>query len=315
MKSLIKVRKKTRKGFQKKDWPSQYLETISCLNCKSKSYIKPYPKTYRRIVSCNKCGLIYTNPRLKKRFLERLYSKEYFNNSNSDHFGYENYVGDQEKIIKTFSKRIKTIEELYGKKGKILDVGCATGFFLKAARDRNWKTEGVEVSKFATDYARTHYKFKIHQGNFLTLKITPNSYDIITLWDVIEHFHNPILALNKINKLLKPGGLLILSTPDAKSIPAKLTRERWVGYKLSDEHLGYFSRQTLESLLNNAGFSIVKDQHIGKHVSLNMLSNRASIYSPIFGKIITIMSKFFPKNYYLYINPFDIICIYAKKNS
>jgi len=316
MKNLIKTRNKKRNDSQNEDWPKDYLEKVNCPLCKSTSYRKIYPKIYKRVVLCDNCHLIYTNPRLKKKHLKHLYSEDYFHNSNSSHFGYENYLGDEKKIIKTFSKRIASIEKTsHGKKGKLLDIGCATGFFLKAARDRNWDVEGVEISEFAAKYARKHFKFKIYQNDFLNLNLPNNYYDVITMWDVIEHLYHPRAALSKIYKLLKPNGLLIFSTPDVTSLPSKLTRDKWVGYKLSDEHLTYFSTNTAKHLIENSGFSVIKKNYVGKYVSLPMLSDRASLYHPLLGKIISIFEKFFPKNYSLYVNPFDIMCIYAKKDS
>jgi len=313
MENLIKVRQKTKKGFQNEDWPSNYLEKIPCPLCKSTSYKKLYPKVYRRIVKCSKCNLILTNPRLKKRYLKHLYSEEYFNNTNSSHFGYENYLADEEKIVRTFKKRVEAIEKVVLKKGKMLDIGCATGFFMKAARDNKWRVEGIEISEYAASYAKEHFGFKVYSKDFLTLSLPEKTYDVITLWDVIEHFNNPTAALIKIRKLLKPNGILVLSTPDVNSIPANLTGSKWVGYKLSDEHLTYFSIKTMTNLLEKTGFSVVKKSHIGKHVSLPMLSDRASIYSPILGKLINLIGRLLPKSYFIYINPFDIMCIYAKR--
>lgn len=313
MENIIKARKKTRKGFQHEDWPDKYLEKVSCPLCKSNSFIKLYPHTYKRIVKCKLCSLIFTNPRLKKRYLKHLYSEEYFNNTDSSHFGYENYLADEEKIVKTFSKRIKAIEKITDKKGELLDIGCATGFFMKAAKNMEWKVEGVEISDFAAEYASKHFKFKVYKDDFLKLNLKENSYDVVTLWDVIEHFYDPKKALIKIRKILKPNGIVVLSTPDVDSVPAKITQSKWVGYKLSDEHLTYFSPKTLSRLLEETGFKVIKKTHIGKHVSLDMLSDRASIYSPIIGKLISASGKVLPSNYFLYVNPFDIMCVYANK--
>jgi len=315
MEDIIKERKKTRKGFQDEDWPEKYLEKVACPLCKNKNFRKLYSDSYRRIVICDNCKLIYTNPRLKRKYLKHLYSKEYFQNTNSSHFGYENYLADEEKIVKTFSKRMKEIEHIVGKKsGRILDVGCATGFFLKAAQNRGWKTEGVEISNFAAKYAREHFGFKVYASDFLNLKIN-GKFDVITMWDVIEHFYDPAAALSFANKLLNKGGILVMSTPDVSSLPAKLTRDKWVGYKLSDEHLTYFSIYTIKKLLKKTGFTFVKGGHVGKHVSLDMLSNRASLYHPYLGKLISIAKVIFPHNYFLYVNPFDIMCVYARKKS
>ena len=315
MENIIKVRKKTRKSFQDKDWPSQYLEIIPCPLCKSNIYKKLYPSTYKRVAGCLSCGLIYTNPRLKNKYLKYLYSKEYFNNTESTHFGYEDYLADENKIVKTFSKRIDDIEKIAKNKGTLLDIGCATGFFMKAAKDKKWKVEGVEISDFAANYASKRFKFKIYKDDFLNLDLPKNHYDVVTLWDVIEHFNDPKKSLAGINKILKPGGLLVLSTPDVNSWPSKITRDKWVGYKLSDEHLAYFSDKTMKMLLLQTGFSMIKKKYIGKHVSLRMLSDRVSLYSSILGKGIYLICKLLPTNYFIYVNPFDIMCIYARKNS
>lgn len=314
MENIIQKRKKTKKGFQLQDWPENYLETISCPLCRSKKSRKLYPNSYKRLVICNSCSLIYTNPRLKKRYLRHLYSREYFCNSESVHFGYENYIGDAQKIITTFDKRMREIEKIK-KNGMLLDVGCATGFFMKAAQKRGWKVVGNEISQFAAQYAQKHYKFKVYTDDFIKAPIKHRSFDLITMWDVIEHFYDPIQAVKKANSLLNDKGILVLSTPDVDSFPAKIMRSRWVGYKLSDEHLTYFSPKTLSRLLEKAGFKVIKKTHTGKHVSLPMLADRASIYSPLIGSLIKMAEKVSPPNYFLYINPFDIMCIYAEKVS
>jgi 2-polyprenyl-3-methyl-5-hydroxy-6-metoxy-1,4-benzoquinol methylase len=311
MENIIKKREKV-KGSAEKDWPKKFVESISCPLCNSKVFQKLYPEHYERIVRCKKCNLIYTNPRLKNKYLKHLYSEEYFNNSNSTHFGYENYIADQKKIIKTFSKRVESIEE-FVKGGSLLDVGCAMGFFMKAAHDRKWRVEGVEISDFAAKYARSNYKFKVKTSDFLSFK-SDKTYDLITFWDVVEHFYNPIQALKKANKMLKENGLLVLSTPDVDSIPAKFTRHRWVGYKLSDEHLTYFSKDTISKLLKKAGFKVVKKSHTGKHVSIPMLADRVSLYNSYAGRLVKSSGKILPANYFMYVNPLDIMCIYAKKS-
>lgn len=312
MKSLLNKRIKSKNSKEFEDWPKEYLEIVSCPICFSKKNKKLYPKKYKRIVKCANCGLIYTNPRLKKKYLKHLYSEDYFRNNKSAHFGYENYLGDENKILTTFNSRIEDIEENVAK-GRLLDVGCATGFFMKAAKDRGWVVEGNEISKFASDYAKKNYKFSIFNEDFLNLPVPKIKYDLITMWDVIEHFYDPISAVKKASNLLNPDGMLVISTPDVNSIPAKITKDKWIGYKLSDEHLTYFSSKTISALLKSGGFEIVKKKHIGKHVSIPMIADRASIYNNKLGYLIRKTQFFFPKKYFLYVNPFDIMCIYAKK--
>lgn len=311
MEEVIEKHTQKKRGSLEESWSKNLLEEIACPLCNSLHYRLLYPKYYSRLVKC-KCTLIYTNPRLKSGYLQHLYSKEYFQNENSLHFGYENYLSDQPKINKTFEGRLNHIKKFI-KTGNLLDIGCATGFFMHVAARQGWNVEGVEISSFAANYARKHFGFKIHQLDIQSFKHTPNSFDIITMWDTIEHFTNPIQVLKKIKLLLNDNGLLVFSTPDASSIPAKLTRHRWVGYKLSDEHLTYFSKKTVSLLCEKAGFRIIKTSYIGKHVSFPMLADRASLYSPLLCNIVKGANKFFPKDFYLYVNPFDIMCVYAKK--
>lgn len=314
MQNIIQERKKTKKGFQEDDWPANYLENILCPLCSSKKATRLYPQAYKRLVKCSDCQLVYTNPRLKKGYLKHLYSKDYFCNTESVHFGYENYIGDEKKIVTTFKKRLNEIEKI-ANKGKLLDVGCATGFFMKAADEMGWSVTGNEISEFAASYAKKNYKFKVFTEDFTKATIPQNSFDLITMWDVIEHFYNPIEAIKKAFKLLRDDGTLVLSTPNVNSYPARLMQARWVGYKLSDEHLTYFSLDTISKLLEKSGFQVVKKTHIGKHVSIPMLADRASIYNPLLGSLIKSSTPLLPSNYFLYVNPFDIMCIYAKKTA
>lgn len=312
MNKIIKKQvKKTRKILEE-DWPQRYLEKISCPLCSTQDYKILYKNTYARIVKCTECNLVYTNPRLKAEYLKRLYNKSYFQNSNSSYFGYENYLGDRKKIIKTFNRRLKDIEQ-YINHGKLLDVGCATGFFLKSAYDRNWTIEGLEISSFAARIARSQFGFKVFEGELSTISKRKKEYDLITLWDVIEHFYNPKKELKIINELLKDGGILVISTPNVGSFPSLITQDRWIGYKLSDEHLMYFSKNTISNLLKDAGFDIIKITHVGKHVSLSMFADRVSLYNKFLGSIFKKISLLPPKEFNIYINPRDIMCVYAVK--
>ncbi len=294
-------------------WPKTYLETIFCPLCKEKMCKKLYPKHYARIVQCVSCGLIYTNPRLKQRFLKHLYSEEYFKNNNSHVIGYADYVKDETNITKTFSKRLLEIER-HVTKGRILDVGSATGFFLNSARKNGWSVEGVEVSNFAANFAREKFDLQIYQGDITTLDLPKNSYDVITMWDVIEHVTNPIAVLKRLRMSLTDNGILVMTTPDAGSIPARLTKHKWVGYKLSDEHLTYFSKKTIENLFERAGFAMIDNHYVGKHVYFSLFINRVGMYSKLAGNLLNFFGKLLPQNLSLYVSAFDIMCVYAKKN-
>lgn len=308
----IKLKKHVQKISHRIIWPPKYLENISCPLCNSKIYTQKYPQHYPRIVTCKICRLIYTNPRLKSKFLKELYSEEYFKNDHSSVLGYSNYLQDKENIIKTFDKRLSKIET-FVPLGKLLDVGCATGFFMHSAKMRGWKVEGVEISQYAASYARERYGFKVHVGDISQIDLPANTYDLITLWDVIEHLENPIETLKRLKRVLKKNGLLVFSTPNALSLPAKLTKHKWMGYKLSDEHLTYFSKRTVDLLLKKAEFSLVSSTHIGKYVNFSLFTNRVGLYNKAVSTILNAAQFVLPKDLSFYVNPFDIMCVYARK--
>ena len=308
----IKLKKHIQKSSHKNILPPKYLENIFCPLCNSKTYTQKYPEYYPRIVTCIKCELIYTNPRLKNKYLKELYTEEYFKNDHSSILGYSSYLQDRKNIIKTFDKRLKVIETFVSP-GKLLDIGCATGFFMHSAKMRAWKVEGVEISKFAASYAKERFGFKIYVGDVRQIDLPANTYDLITMWDVVEHLTNPIEVIQVSKRALKKNGLLVFSTPNVGSLPAKLTKHKWIGYKLSDEHLAYFSKKTVALLLEKAGFSLVLSKHVGKYVNLSLFADRIGLYNKAVGTILNAAQFVLPKDLSFYVNPFDIMCVYAKK--
>ena len=308
----IKQKKHIQKISHRNVLPPGYLKNTSCPLCSSNIYTQKYPQYYPRIVICTKCGLIYTNPRLKNKYLKELYSEEYFKNDHSSILGYSNYLQDQKNIIKTFDKRLKAIEAFVFP-GKLLDIGCATGFFMHSAKIRGWKVEGVEISEYAASYAKECFAFKIYVGDVLQINLPANTYDLITMWDVVEHLTNPVEVIQALKRTLKKNGLLVFSTPDVGSLPAKLIKHKWIGYKLSDEHLTYFSKKTIVLLLEKAGFSLVSNKHVGKYVNFSLFTDRIGLYNKAVGTILNAARFVSPKDLSFYVNPFDIMCVYAKK--
>jgi 2-polyprenyl-3-methyl-5-hydroxy-6-metoxy-1,4-benzoquinol methylase len=120
--------------------------------------------------------------------------------------------------------------------GRLLDVGCATGYFLNAAR-LDFEVSGVEPSRWAVDYARTRLHLNVTEGHLEAVDLPLEGFDVITMNDVIEHFSDPRAALERSAALLRPGGILYLVTPDIGSLSARVLRGRWWG--LRPAHLYY----------------------------------------------------------------------------
>jgi 2-polyprenyl-3-methyl-5-hydroxy-6-metoxy-1,4-benzoquinol methylase len=286
---------------------------VACNFCGSLETTPYCPENGRGLVQCDHCGLVYVSPRPDPEALYALYGENYFHNDDSGSVGYTNYIADERNIRKTFDRRLKRLERFI-QPGRLLDIGCAAGFFISEADRRGWQVQGMDVSSFAANYARETFGLDVQQGSVLALDYPAGEYDMVTMWDVIEHVPDPMAHIEKAAELLRSGGVFALATPDVDSLPARLTGKRWVGYKLSEEHVYYFSRDSLTKMLDKAGFDVVDSYHVGKYVTLSLFLDRLGFYLPFVARI----GQFFERAFHLseksaYINPFDIIAITARK--
>jgi len=295
-------------------------ESVNCNLC-NKDYARLVLKINgHKIVKCKDCGLVYLNPRLKEKHLHKIYEEEYFknpefkNSKTQNLFGYNLYIEEKEDIINTFKKRLKTIEK-YKKKGKILDVGCATGFFLELAKSKGWEVYGTEISKFAVKHAKDKLNLKnVFYGDLKKIKFKENMFDVVTMFDVIEHLRDPKSTLRYTHKLLKKGGLIAVTTPDSGSLVSKLLGRRWEEFRRAREHTYFFSRKTLSDMLKKTGFEILKIESAGRYFSLKSAVGRGKIY---FKKTFMILEKMMNllgiRNKKIFIDPHYKITVYARK--
>ncbi|MEZ4669399.1 MAG: class I SAM-dependent methyltransferase [Anaerolineae bacterium] len=289
------------------------LHAIPCNLCGSNENTPFCPENGLRLVQCNHCGLVYVSPRPDPHELYALYGETYFQNNQSGVVGYTNYLKDEANIRKTFARRLRRLAQ-FMKPGKLLDVGCAAGFFLDESHKQGWQVQGLDVSSFAAEYAAHRFGYDVRQGSLTDNEYPSNGYDLITMWDVIEHVPDPTAYIRRAADLLRQGGLLALATPDVDSIPARLTGKRWVGYKLSEEHVYYFSIRTLRKMLDEAGLEVVDVGHTGKYVTVRLFLDRLGMYSPLIARALALAERVFKlSEQSVYINPFDIVLMTARK--
>jgi 2-polyprenyl-3-methyl-5-hydroxy-6-metoxy-1,4-benzoquinol methylase len=227
----------------------------NCFICQSTDISYLYDINDFGIYRCNECTLVFVHFYFENanELLLNFYSKEYFNGTkkiNNSNIGYNtNYFFNKKKEnIINAKQRLKKIGQLFPGKGKILDVGCAAGFFLKVASDLGWKAAGIEISPEAVEFAQTSLDLNVICGRFETTDFKENSFQVITAWDVIEHVLDPVVFVEKAKKLLVPGGLLVLGTPNIGSLAALIRGKHWPILK-PPEHLFYFNPATLTKLL------------------------------------------------------------------
>ena len=172
---------------------------------------------------------------------------------------FSKYIFEREKRMKSFSKlyhsRLKFIESFAPNKGDLLDIGCGAGYFIKCALERGWQGHGLELLPEYVQYAQETLNLKnVQQGSLDNeLPFQPQAFDAVTLWDLIEHLRHPLACLEKINAVTKPGGLLIIWTPNVKN--SIFVKDQWLSYKIN-QHIYFFSRNSLQQILKKAGFKI-----------------------------------------------------------
>jgi len=197
--------------------------------------------------------------------------------------------------------------------GKLLEIGCATGFLLSEAEGLGFQAYGVEISEWAVNYARDTLKLKnIFCGNLEEAQFPPAYFDVVILKDVIEHLPDPKNILIQIRRILKPDGLICINTPDIASLPSRILRARWWGIK--QEHLYYFTKKTIYQILRVCGFAPVKCENSIRFFSFRYCLERLEIYNSGFSKLVKFLGGWFLKRpQLLKINFGDQIEIYARK--
>lgn len=229
-------------------YPSLYTEdSFTADRAKSFMYASE-DKTRGNIVRCRQCGLVYANPRDKD--ISAIYCT----------VGEDNYYFfSREDRLATSENDYNHLEEVASqqviKRGKILDVGCSYGFFMDVAKNHGWDVYGCELSKKQSSFARQRHINVFNQE----LKFCPfekDYFDVITLFDVIEHLASPSSFLMEAKSFLKPGGLLVVCTPDLSSFPARLMGRYWLNFVRM--HLYYFTPKTISRLFVKSGFQVLK---------------------------------------------------------
>lgn len=221
--------------------------------------------------------------------LELQYGENYFSNDNPKG-GYANYIEGMAINRKTFEDRIKKIEK-NASLGKLLDVGCALGDCVQIAKNRGWDAYGIELSSFAVSKAKKK-KLKVFQGTLESAKLPSGvKFDVVMMQDVIEHVRQPIAELRRIRKMLKPGGIVFLVTPDIGGIWHRVLGSNWYHYK-QGEHIMYFSQKSLTKALEVAGFSTPKAYKTYHVMSAGYILNRLKFYYPrLFERLERMISK------------------------
>lgn len=239
------------------------------------------------ILLCATCHNGFVPRHLVPDDLEALYSKGYFEGEHET--GYPGYLADAKLVERNFQDRLKYIESLEPPGKRLLDVGTAFGLLLKAAREAGWQASGIEVAPDCAVEAARISGASVACGDFVQTPMV-GPYDVITMFDVIEHFRDPAAAVRHAFDLLAPGGLLLVETGDIATPVARALGRRW-WFIDPPQHLFYFSRDGFVDLLRKSGFTgevIIKRPTRG--VSLTNIAFKLAGTSPK-GAFRTMMNR------------------------
>lgn len=244
---------------------SQKINT-ACLICSSTDIKFFARKNNHNIYNCKHCKLLFVWP-LPENTAD-IYSEDYFKGAHKG-FGYVDYDQDKPAMLATFNRCLEKIEKISPDRGSLLDVGAATGYFIKTAENRGWNAEGLEISQHAVGQARNE-NLNVRQGTLSTADYQSESFNLVTLWDVVEHLPNPRSDILRAYNVLKHGGMIAINTPDTSSFFAKLTGKNW-HLLVPPEHLIYFNPDNLADLLKRSGFEVLSTDKMRKKFTLQYI--------------------------------------------
>lgn len=234
------------------------------------------------VVRCRSCGLLFRADLPSPHDLLTLYGSSYFRSGEcSEHGeGYADYLAEEDLHRLNARHRLRLLEGLV-LPGAVLDVGCAAGFFLDEARRRGWTVSGSELSPEMVSWAGDQLGLHgIVQGAFSEQEWERESFDIVTMWDYIEHTLDPAAELSRAVELLRPGGVLALSTGDAGSLFARLSGGHW--HLLTPRHHNYFfTRKALLLTLEEAGLTTLLARSLSARYSMRYLVHKLRTLSDL----------------------------------
>ncbi len=199
---------------------------------------------------CDACHTVFASESLSDELMATAYEF-------SQHDGYMLEQDNRRRNFKHLAKALSRYLDA-GEETSVLDVGASTGLFLDTVREvfPHWKLSGVEPSTDAVKKCEEMFDISLRQGVFESIEIAPETHDVVTMLDLIEHIHNPMHVIDAANRCLKPNGLLVITTPNIESWTARFFGRRWWSFRLM--HTLYFSPLSIQQMLARGGFRVVK---------------------------------------------------------
>jgi len=227
------------------------------------------------------CGLVYLNPMPCPEDITKIYDTDAYYSGEQSHcgiaLGYPNYAMLEGHLRFVADELLRPVKHRM-RRGRVLDVGCGMGLMLSRFRELGWDTYGVDVSTYATEYARKQLGLKVFTGVVEDLDFPEGYFDMVTMVLTIEHVPNPRGILEALQRLMKPGAVIIITTHDIAGLWPRIVRGRWRHLNVP-EHLYFFSKGTLKRLLEKTGFHTFRVTETATVASVT--SDNTGLYAPV----------------------------------
>jgi len=235
----------------------------------------PAPDPNYQVHYCNQCGLGLTRPFPSLEVLDGLYSTRSYRSEE------RRFIAPLELGVWLFrGRRLEMVQKHIKPPGRILDIGCARAHMLSMARDKGWDAYGLEYNAESARHAREGRGLDVRTGNVWDAGFPEGFFDVITIWHVIEHLKDPFRTIQECAKLLRPGGILVVSIPNFDSWQSRLSGRWWFHLDVPF-HLYHFSARNFGALLEREGFRIAGPAHFslefGPYGVLQSLLNRLTL--------------------------------------
>lgn len=237
-----------------------------CPSCNSEATKVRYALSTYRIAACGECGLQFNADFQGGGEQNGTFNEDYYRQQHEAAFAAQFGDISTDPSFVVYRHWLEHIEREH-KVGRLLDVGSGLGTFLRLACDRGWQAQGVEISRFGVDYARTRHALDVFQGDIEQFPAPQEPFDLITFWDSLEHVSHPAANLEAASRLLKDDGLILITTDNFDCLVADIAV---VCYRLSagycrypmrrtfiDRNASFFTEESFRELLRRTGWTVV----------------------------------------------------------
>jgi 2-polyprenyl-3-methyl-5-hydroxy-6-metoxy-1,4-benzoquinol methylase len=262
-----------------------------CALCGGADAFVKYDFGRHRIYRCRACGLMWLHPQPSSEELGEVYGFDYyqnekfFENQNETIYGYYDYLSERYIKQQNHDHLVASLRELVegfeAGRSRFLDAGCGLGYLLDVAFDKDFDVEGIEYNPAAAQRIRRKFTFPVFCGDLMDYEGGP--FDAVAMLDVIEHLPRPFESIRKVASLMKPRGVLMLSTMDSDSRVSRLMGKRLEDFRRTREHLFFFTRSTLTTALEREGFEIIRIDSYGLPIRMDFLTRRVKLALPRVG--------------------------------